>query len=59
MSSGKVVGVSKDIAIDGIDGHKRLDFGGALLPALFFEKVSFRFLFVGKLFLHVSFNFLL
>ena len=33
--------VLKDIAIDVIDDEKRLDFGGALLSAKFFEKCHF------------------
>ena len=35
------VGVSKDIAIDVINGARRLYFGGALLFALFFRSCLF------------------
>ena len=41
VSFGKAVRVWKDIATDVINEVRRLDFGGALLPALFLRKRLF------------------
>ena len=41
LRHGKVVRVSKDIALDVINEARRVFFGDALSPALFFEKCVF------------------
>ena len=41
VSFQNAVGVSKYISIYGIDDEKRLDFGGAPLPALFLRQCLF------------------